>query len=124
MTSRERAVAYYGIAIACLVFGVIGLASIGYPFLFAGVVLLAVGPVRRRDVVWPPLVAIAAATLVFVLLAPTTCSPSLRGGDEACRNPLGFDLPGREITAFVIALGSALGVGAALHLALRRRTST
>jgi hypothetical protein len=121
MTSRERAVLYYAAAIGCLAFGVIGLASIGYPFVFAGIALLVVGPVRRRDVVWPPLVAIAAATLAFVLLAPTTCTAS--GGDGSCRNPLGFDLPGREITAIVIAIGLALAVGVALHLALQRRAT-
>jgi len=123
MTEQQRAVAYYGAATVCLAFGLLGLASIGFPFLLVGIVLLAVGPVRRRrDVLWPPLTAVVVATVIYVLLIPTTCSV-VREGVDHCENLVGFDLPGREFTALVIAVILALAVGVALHTNLVRRVS-
>ena len=120
MTEQQRAVAYSGAAIVCLAFGLLGLASIGFPLLLVGIVLLAVGPVRRRrDVLWPPLVAVVVATVIYILLVPTTCSAVPEVVDR-CENLVGFDLPGREFTALVVAVVVAVAVGVALHTNLMR----
>ena len=111
MTERQRAVAYYGTAALALGFGVLGIASIGFPFLFAGVVLFAVGPVRRRrDVLWPPLLAVLVATMGYVALASTRCA-STPGGGQRCENFLGFELPGDNFTAFRQVTGERTGGG-------------
>ena len=120
MTEQQQAVADYGASIVCLAFGLLGLASIGFPFLLVGIVLLAVGPVRRRrDVLWPPLVAVAVATVIYILLVPTTCSAVPEVVDR-CKNLVGFDLPGREFTVLVVAVVVAVAVGVALHTNLMR----
>jgi hypothetical protein len=121
MTEQQRAVAYYGAALVCLAFGILGLASIGFPFLLVGIVLLAVGPVRRRrDVLWPPLTAIVLATVIYVTLAPVSCT-AVPGSAGRCENLVGFELPGREVTALVIAVVLAVTVGVGLHSVLLRR---
>lgn len=66
MPDHQRAAAYDGTALACLAFGLLGLASIGFPLLLVWVVIPAVGPVRRRrDVRLPPPIAIAPHTALL-----------------------------------------------------------
>lgn len=123
MTEQQRAVTYYGAALVCLAFGILGLASIGFPFLLVGIVLLAVGPVRqRRDVLWSPLIAVIVATVIYVALTRVRCS-AVPGGPERCENLVGFELPGREVTALVIAVVLAVTVGVGLRSVLLRRAA-
>ncbi len=68
----------YWIAAALLVvFGFLTGFSIGAPFLLLGLVMVVVGPVRRRArIFWPAMVVVPAFTLGYVLVAPLTCTAS------------------------------------------------
>jgi hypothetical protein len=122
-------VAYYAVASILVAFGVLGILSIGLPFLLIGVVLLALGPSRRRpERLWPPIVGVVVWTGTFVALVPTTCSVTGRarvGGPvttvEACRNLLGFDPVGGQVTALLVASAAAIAVGISVRAFLVRR---
>jgi hypothetical protein len=121
LTTQQRAVAYYATAGLLTAFGVLGMASIGLPFLVAGVLLLALGPVRhRRDVLWPPLVGVAAFVAAFLVLAPAWCSsgPLIR---QRCASVVGFEIPwGIALPlAFSVAVGTAVLVRRRLRLSRR-----
>ncbi len=58
-------------------FGVLGILSIGLPFLVLGLALLVLTPSRNApERFWPPLVGIAAFFLGFLLVAPLGCTTS------------------------------------------------
>jgi len=66
--------AYIAVAIVLVVFGLLALFSIGFPFLLTGLVMLAVTPYRHRpDILVPTLVWPWAFTLGYVLVAPLGC---------------------------------------------------
>jgi hypothetical protein len=114
-TDRQRAVAYYATAALLTAFGVLGLVSIGLPFLVAGVLLLGLGPVRdRRDVLWPPLVGVAAFVGAFLVLAPSWCSVG-SGARRRCASSAGLEIP------WAVALPLTFGMAIAAAVFLRRR---
>ena len=71
---------------------------------------------------WPPLIAVIVATVIYVALTPVRCS-AVPGGSGRCENLVGFELPGREVTALVIAVVLAVTVGVGLHSVLLRRAA-
>jgi hypothetical protein len=101
---RERAVLYYGLAMAFVAFGLMGILTIGLPFLLSGLLLIGLGPVRhRRDVLWPPLVGVWVFAAAYVLAGPLGCASSGGGPvkpglspsqQTTCSNPIGFDYSG------------------------------
>jgi hypothetical protein len=117
--ARRRGVAYYTVAVALIVFGAVGLLSIGLPFLVCGVALLAHAPNRHRpEILWPPLAALAAWTLSYAAVAPWGCgqaTSSVNGsagstvtvGPEICRTAFGVrvddGLAGPAIVALLVA---------------------
>ena len=142
--SRPDAFFYWLVAVACILFGLVALPSIGGPFLLVGVTLLALGPVRHRSEIFRPVVAgVLFFILAYVLVAPGGCtngvtvkSASREGIYSAaasaprteCDNVLGIDYSGSGVynpplwPAFLAA--SATGViGAILvrHITTRHR---
>lgn len=114
LSERERAVAYYASAAIVTAFGFLGLLSIGFPLLVLGVLLLALGPVRRRrDVLWPPVLGVVAFTGWFVAFAPFACEID-PGATTRCESILGLRVPGGMLVGLAGAL--AAGIGAALVL--------
>ena len=76
---------YVAAGITLIVFGYLGLFSIGFPFLLTGVLMLAGIAFRRRaEVMVPVLLWPWAFTLVYVLVAPLGCTqvatPQVPGG--------------------------------------------
>ena len=68
---------YWITAALLVVFGFLTGYSIGAPFLLLGLVMVVVGPVRRRArIFWPAMVVVPAFTLGYVLVAPLTCTAS------------------------------------------------
>jgi hypothetical protein len=122
-----RTFAYFAVAIALCAFGVVGILSIGAPFLLTGATMLIVSPWRtRRSVLWPALAAPWAFTVTYVLLAPLTCSSSSTIGPllprTDCTNVLGIDYSG--VGAYQPPLLPAFAAGVVVALlvsfALRR----
>lgn len=68
---------YWILTAALIVFGFITGFSIGQPFLLVGLAMVVLGPLRRRPLVfWPPMAGVIAAVVVFMTIAPFTCSAS------------------------------------------------
>lgn len=66
---------YWIVSIALMAFGVVASLSIGRPFAMVGLAMLVLGPLRRRPVLfWPPLVAVVAWNLAFMVIAPSQCA--------------------------------------------------
>lgn len=133
---------YFAVAITLCASGLVGILSIGGPFLLTGVAMLAVSPWRRRrDVLWPAVVAPWAFTITYVLLGPLGCSTS--GGTPAlarsigqllarteCTNVLGIDYSGAGayrpplLPAFAAGIAVALLVSFALRRFLARHDAS
>jgi hypothetical protein len=72
-----RMATYLALAIALVVFGYLGLFSIGFPLLLTGLLMLALVAFRRRVEVMVPLVLWPwVFTLGYVLVAPLGCTTS------------------------------------------------
>lgn len=69
---------YYTLASVLVIFGILGLLSIGAPFLTLGIAMFCLAPFakRRSTVVLPILVAIATFWAILFALGPVTCSVS------------------------------------------------
>ncbi|HEV3471972.1 MAG TPA: hypothetical protein VG408_02030, partial [Actinomycetota bacterium] len=82
---------YYALACVLILFGILGLLSIGAPFLTLGIAMFCLAPFakRRSPVVLPILVAIATFWALLFATGPVTCSVSLsrtlRDGEAAQR---------------------------------------
>ena len=131
---RRGTVVYHVIAAVLIAFGIVGILSVGLPFLVCGVLLLALAPYRdRAEILWPPLAAVAAWTAVFAVMSPWGCSSSAGAiatptgatrvfvHAEICRNAFGARVSSGLLVPASVALVVAVGVGIALHLALARR---
>lgn len=119
---------YVAIAFAFIAFGMLGLFSIGVPFILTGVAMLAVLPWRRwTDVVWPALAAPWVFTVAYLLLAPLSCGSTSSSPRTECSNVLGIDDSGTGdyraplAPAVVVGLVAAVLVALVLHRFLARR---
>ena len=73
----NRSSLYWFAAVALVVFGLVGLLTIGVPFLLFGLAMIVLGRWRsRNDVIVPALAAVVAFLVGYVLLAPISCSTS------------------------------------------------
>lgn len=68
----------YSIAsLALMAFGIAGIMTIGRTFILIGLSMLVLGPVRRRALVfWPLLTASIAYNVAYLLIEPFYCSSS------------------------------------------------
>jgi hypothetical protein len=112
---------YWAVSIALIVFGILGLMSIGLPFLMIGLAMLLLSRFRDRALVyWPIMLGLIAGNVTFWAIAPAYCSASstLDGGSFAasCSSLTGIPWPtdatGNVIpAAFGISASTALIVG-------------
>jgi hypothetical protein len=128
--------AYWILAVALIVFGFITGFSIGQPFLLVGLVMLGLGPVRNRPLVfWPPLLGVIAFNVVYVAIAPFSCTAGLlldvSGGGTpiatVCTSLIGLRYGGEGIVnpslvpAIVVGLVAGVLVGLVTFAVMRRR---
>jgi hypothetical protein len=122
-------VAYYIGSAGILVFGVLGILSIGLPFVVIGALMLGLGHARdRAEVFWPPIAAVLAWTAVMAVAFPASCADSVREtagsatvSQGSCRSLVGaFEIPG--VVAVIAAFAVGLAVAFSLRGALRRRS--
>jgi hypothetical protein len=58
--------------------GIVGLFSIGAPFLLTGLAMLVCFPWRRRpDILWPALAGVWGLSLGYMLVAPLSCTSTI-----------------------------------------------
>jgi hypothetical protein len=127
--------AYWILTVALIAFGFIGSFSIGQPFLLLGMTMLVLGPVRRRPLVfWPPMLGVVAAVVVFMAIAPFSCSGTLDGSGPGgatttvCTSLIGiryemqgFDNPSLQ-PPILIGLGAGIVTALLTFALLWRRT--
>ncbi len=84
--ARAGRLGYWVLVAVLLVVGVLGIFSIGLPFLLTGLVLAALAPMRRDPAsFWPPLVGTFAFFLGYILIAPLGCTTT--DGQATAREP-------------------------------------
>jgi hypothetical protein len=129
---------YWIVAVALVVFGFITGFSIGQPFLMVGLVMLGLGPVRRRPLVfWPPLLGVIGFNVVYWAIAPFSCvatsvldSNGIDQTSTVCTSLIGLRYGGEGVVnpsllpAILIALAAGLLIGLLTYTALRRRQRT
>jgi len=125
----------------CLIgFGVLGILSIGAPFLLLGLVLLLLAPFRARPMLfWPTIVGVLGFFAGFILVSPLVCAtsetsranekgPSIEASHTVCTNLIGIDYSGTgsytpdRMPALLAGVGLA-SAGAALSAAMVRQRS-
>ncbi|MFI5258149.1 MAG: hypothetical protein ACHQ01_00850 [Candidatus Limnocylindrales bacterium] len=88
---------YWIASFALIGFGIAGIMTIGRTFLLIGLTMLILGPLRRRALVfWPLMTASIAYSVASLLIEPFYCSASSSpGGDSAttCSSLLGIPWP-------------------------------
>jgi len=68
-------VGYWFASLGLIAFGLLGMLSIGRPFLLVGLAMLILGPVRSRPVLfWPPLTAVIGYNVGYLAVAPLYCT--------------------------------------------------
>jgi hypothetical protein len=89
---------YWLVALALVVFGFLAAFSIGQPFLFLGLAMIAVGPWRRRPrVFWPVVAGVVAFNVAYLAFAPLVCTATVNLGGAirtTCTNLLGIPYEG------------------------------
>ena len=130
-----RTPVYVALALGLIVFGVLGMFSVGAPFFLTGVAMLAVLPWRgRRGVLAAAILAPWAFTIGYALIAPLGCTAAGTGAPglaetttTTCTNVLGIDYSGGAayraplMPAVAAGLGLAVLALVALRAAVRRR---
>lgn len=128
-----RAVAYWVLASALTLFGMVAIFSIGAPFFVLGVTLLVVGPFRRRRAVFVPAVAgVLAFIVAFILVTPLECATMVipgGPGHTTCTNIIGIDYSGNGsynpslLPALIAALVAAAVVSITVRMLVRRHSA-
>ncbi len=129
-SSRLSAVLYWALAVFLMGFGLVGIFSIGLPFLSLGIALAVLSPVRHRPAsFWPVIAAVLAFFVGYVLVAPLGCTatPTLAGSgaqsSTACQGVL-FRYSSELLWPAVLAgIALALLVGRATRAVLLRKAS-
>jgi hypothetical protein len=126
MTSNSSAgaIAYWALVVALIAVGVLGLLSIGLPFLLFGIMLAVVS--RRRHetgVIVAGVAAIVGFMVGYILVAPTNCVSSANSVDgiehRTCTSILGFGYPGTDDTGMILGLLAGLAVAVVFGIGAR-----
>jgi hypothetical protein len=130
--------AYVALAVGLVLFGYVGVFSIGAPFLLTGLAMLVCFPWRRRpNILWPALAGVWGLTLGYILVAPLSCTSTAvptrgiptRGMETTC-NGLLLDYSGGPsynaplLPAFLFGLAMAAASAALVRMAFARRPRT
>ena len=113
---------YWLLTALLVVFGFITGFSIGAPFFLLGLVMIVVGPFRRHALVfWPPIAAVVAFSIGYVLFVPLTCTATAAVGQEShvvCSSILGGPYAGTGLynppLQPALLTGIGIGIGAAI----------
>ncbi|MGZ8652050.1 MAG: hypothetical protein ACXWX5_07730 [Actinomycetota bacterium] len=123
---RAGAIAYWGLVVFLIVFGLLGLLSIGFPFLLLGITLAILSHRRHETgVIAAGVAAIVGFTVGYILVAPLGCTSS--GGapgstsHTVCSNIVGIDYSGAGIYHPSLLPGLLVGILAAVAFALGAR---
>ncbi|MEA2446877.1 MAG: hypothetical protein QOK47_514 [Actinomycetota bacterium] len=113
---------YWVLTIFLIGFGLLGILSIGAPFLLLGLTLLLMAPLRKRpQIFWPSFIAVLAFFLGFGLVTPLGCTtsavrmqsrgqpPTAETTTTVCTNLIGIDYSGTGI--YNPSQGKALAAG-------------
>lgn len=127
-----RTATYWALVAALCLFGIVGIFSIGMPFLLLGITLAVVTPWRRQPaVLWPAVTAVVAFTAGFILVTPLGCSTSASSDfsvqHTTCTNVLGIDYSGPGLynpsqwPALLAGLALSALAAATVRVILKRR---
>jgi len=125
---------YWIITVVLIAFGFLAALSIGQPFLMLGLAMLVLSPFRTRPLIfWPPLLAVVAYNLAYLVVAPFSCTEStdLNGAPAAtvCSSLIGIRYTGDAaynpslLPAIAVGLAVAAITALVTFLVLRRRYS-
>ena len=123
---------YWVVVSLLCVFGVVGIFSVGMPFLLLGVTLAAVSPWRaQRAVLWPAVTAVVGFVVGYILVAPLSCtataSSAAPGQSTTCTNVLGIDYSGAGVynpslvPALLAGVTVSVAAAAAFRVVLKRQ---
>lgn len=130
---------YWILVGALIVFGVLGAASIGLPFLALGLTLAALSGFRGRPrVFWPVLLAVVGFFVGYALVAPWYCSQEVYsevGGPlvdsgVVCQSLVGVTYRGpggynpSSLPGLIAGVASALLFGGIAWIVMRGRTTS
>ncbi len=136
--AMTRSWLYATVAVGLVLFGIVGLFSIGAPFLLTGLAMLLCFPWRRRrEVLWSALAGVWGLTIGYILVAPLGCTSSasraaggvLSEGGTTC-NGLLLDYSGGPsynaplLPALLVGLASAAASALLVRMFVTRRRRT
>ena len=139
MANQRAGRAYWILVGALVVFGVLGAASIGLPFLALGLTLAALSNYRGRpEVFWPVLFLVVGFFVGYALVAPFSCGQEVYsevGGPlvdsgVVCQSLVGLSYRGQGdynpsyLPGLLAGAATALLSGGVAWIVLRRRTAT
>lgn len=126
MTSNGRAgaIAYWALVVVLIAVGVLGILSIGLPFLLLGLMLAIVSQRRHESgVVAAGLAAIVGFMVGYILVAPTSCTSGVSSGADighrTCTSILGFGYAGTDDAGMILGLLVGLAVAVPFGLGAR-----
>ena len=134
----DRTAGYWALVVVLCLFGIVGIFSIGMPFLLLGLTLAMVAPWRSQpEVLWPAVTAVVAFVAGFILVTPLGCSTSASSPSSApsdlptqtttCANVLGIDYSGQGLynpsqwPALLAGLALSALAAATVRVILKRR---
>lgn len=90
--------AYWITSLALIAFGILGMWTIGLPFLLIGAAMVVLGPVRHRPLwFWPPMAALIAYNVALWAVLPFSCSATSFPGEAptppTCSSLIGVPWP-------------------------------
>jgi hypothetical protein len=117
---------YWSLVVVLIGFGVLGILTIGLPFLLLGLMLAIVSQRRHETgIVAAGVGAIVGFMVGYILVAPTSCTTSANSVDgiehRACTNILGFGYSGTDADNLGVILGLLAGLVVAVLFALGAR---
>ncbi len=128
-STRELSNWYYTLACVLILFGLLGLLSIGLPFLVLGVAMFLLAPFakRRSPLVLPILIGITTFWAILFTLGPVTCSETVIRSEqrEGRRHPIQVQTStacNQEPDALPTAVVGGAGIGLLSWIALRPPT--
>ncbi|CAN5242718.1 hypothetical protein BH24ACT1_BH24ACT1_02030 [soil metagenome] len=135
MSPFDRTASYWVLVSALCLFGIMGIFSIGMPFLLLGITLAVVAPWRTQAaVLWPAVAAVVALVVGFILVTPLGCTSSASSASSdlstqttTCTNVLGIDYSGDGLynpsllPALLAGLALSVLAAATVRVVLKRR---
>ena len=126
MTSKGRAgaIAYWTLVVVLIGFGVLGILTIGLPFLLFGLMLAIVSQRRHETgVVAAGVGAIVGFMVGYILVGPTSCTSNVNSVDaiehQVCTSILGVGYSGTSDSGMILGLIAGLVVAVLFALGAR-----